>query len=40
MKAERCWVWPNPGGNPTDFPIFNDLSDEQVLRAFVMPPAP
>jgi hypothetical protein len=24
-----------PAGNPTDFPIFNPLSDEQILEAFV-----
>ena len=24
-----------PGGNPTDFPIFNNLSDEQILLTFV-----
>ena len=24
-----------PAGNPTDFPIFNTLSDEQILEAFV-----
>jgi hypothetical protein len=24
-----------PAGNPTDFPIFSDLSDEQILEAFV-----
>ncbi len=24
-----------PSGNATDFPIFNDLPDEQILRAFV-----
>jgi hypothetical protein len=24
-----------PGGNATDFPIYNDLSDEQVVEAFV-----
>ena len=24
-----------PGGNATDFPIFNDLTDEQILEAFV-----
>ena len=24
-----------PAGNPTDFPIFNALSDEQILEAFV-----
>lgn len=25
----------NPAGNPTDFPIYGDLPDEQVLQAFV-----
>jgi hypothetical protein len=25
----------NPGGNPTDFPIFCTLSDRQILEAFV-----
>ncbi len=24
-----------PAGNPTDFPIFSNLSDEQILEAFV-----
>jgi hypothetical protein len=24
-----------PAGNPTDFPIFSSLSDEQLLEAFV-----
>lgn len=24
-----------PAGNATDFPIFSDLSDEQILEAFV-----
>jgi hypothetical protein len=24
-----------PAGNATDFPIFSDLSDEQILQAFV-----
>lgn len=24
-----------PGGNATDFPVFSNMSDEQVLRAFV-----
>lgn len=26
---------PGIGGNPTDFPIFSDLPDEQILEAFV-----
>jgi hypothetical protein len=25
-----------PAGNATDFPIFSDLSDEQILEAFVL----
>ena len=25
-----------PAGNATDFPIYNDLSDEQILRTFVL----
>ena len=24
-----------PAGNTTDFPIFNDMSDEQILKSFV-----
>jgi hypothetical protein len=24
-----------PGGNATDFPIFSELTDEQILEAFV-----
>jgi len=24
-----------PAGNATDFPVFSDLSDEQILEAFV-----
>lgn len=26
---------PGIGGNPTDFPIFSDLPDRQILEAFV-----
>ncbi len=26
----------NPGGNPTDFPIWCSLSDRQILEAFVL----
>jgi hypothetical protein len=26
---------PGSGGNPTDFPVFSDLPDKQVLEAFV-----
>lgn len=36
LNVVRC---PEPGrigGNPTDFPIYNNLPDEQVLLAFVM----
>ena len=25
----------NPAGSPTDFPIFSELPDEQILEAFV-----
>lgn len=36
LNVVRCNSPGHPGGNPTDFPIFNDnLSDEQILRAFV-----
>lgn len=28
-----------PAGNATDFPIFSDLPDEQILEAFVSPVA-
>ncbi|HEY0235915.1 MAG TPA: hypothetical protein VGC86_12815 [Afipia sp.] len=35
LNVVRCNENGNPSGNPTDFPIFNDLSDEQILRAFV-----
>jgi hypothetical protein len=26
----------NPGGNPTDFPVFCDMPDRQILEAFVL----
>jgi hypothetical protein len=26
---------PGSGGNPTDFPVFSDLPDAQILEAFV-----
>lgn len=26
----------NPAGNPTDFPIYSDLPDHQILEAFVV----
>lgn len=35
LNVVRCNEPGRPGGNPTDFPIFNDLPDEQILRAFV-----
>jgi hypothetical protein len=33
VRVERPGV--GPAGNPTDFPIFSDLPDEQILVAFV-----
>lgn len=35
LNVARCEKPGHPGGNPTDFPIFNDLSDKQILIAFV-----
>ena len=35
LNVVRCQTPGHPGGNSTDFPIFNDLPDEQILRAFV-----
>ena len=35
LNVVRCEVPGRTGGNPTDFPIYNDLPDEQVLLAFV-----
>jgi hypothetical protein len=35
LNVVRCNSPGHPGGNPTDFPIFNELSDEQILEAFV-----
>lgn len=36
LNVVRCNSPGHPGGNPTDFPIFNtNLSDEQILEAFV-----
>ena len=35
LNVVRCNTPGHPGGNPTDFPIFNDLSDAQVLLSFV-----
>ena len=36
LNVVRCNGQGGIGGNPTDFPIFNELPDEQVLRAFVL----
>jgi hypothetical protein len=36
LNVVRCETPGHPGGNPTDFPIFESpLSDEQILEAFV-----
>ncbi len=35
LNVVRCNKPGQPGGNATDFPIFNDLPDEQILEAFV-----
>lgn len=35
LNVVRCNSPGHPGGNPTDFPIFNNLPDEQVLLSFV-----
>ncbi len=35
INVVRCHNDRNPAGNSTDFPIFNDLTEEQVLVAFV-----
>lgn len=35
LNVVRCNKPGSPGGNPTDFPIFNDLPDDQILEAFV-----
>lgn len=35
LNVVRCNSPGHPGGNPTDFPIYNALPDEQVLLAFV-----
>ena len=35
LNVVRCQSEGHPGGNPTDFPIWNDLPDEDILRAFV-----
>jgi hypothetical protein len=36
LNVVRCNAPGHPGGNATDFPIFNDLPDEQILRTFVL----
>ena len=35
LNVVRCNEPGKPGGNPTDFPIYSDLPNEQVLLAFV-----
>ncbi len=35
INVVRCNAPGRLGGNPADFPIFNDLPNEQVLLAFV-----
>ena len=35
LNVCRCQSEGRPGGNPTDFPIWNDLPDEEILLAFV-----
>lgn len=35
LNVVRCQEKGRVGGNPTDFPIWNDLPDEDILRAFV-----
>lgn len=35
LNVVRCNKPGRPGGNPTDFPIFNDLPEEQLLISFV-----
>lgn len=35
LNVVRCNSAGHPGGNATDFPIFNNLADEQILLAFV-----
>lgn len=35
LNVVRCSKPGHPGGNPTDFPIFNDTPDEEILIAFV-----
>ena len=35
LNVVRCNTKGNPVGNATDFPIYSELSDEQILLAFV-----
>ena len=35
LNVVRCNEPGQPGGNPADFPIYNQLPDEQILLAFV-----
>ncbi|MDX8523365.1 hypothetical protein RFM68_02510 [Mesorhizobium sp. MSK_1335] len=35
LNVVRCNRPGQTGGNPTDFPVFNDLPDDQILLAFV-----
>jgi hypothetical protein len=35
LNVVRCETPGHPGGNPTDFPIFSMLTDEQILEGFV-----
>lgn len=35
LNVVRCREPGRPSGNPTDFPIYNTLPDEQILFAFV-----
>jgi hypothetical protein len=35
LLVVRCDEAGRPAGNATDFPIYNDLPDEQILLAFV-----
>lgn len=35
LNVVRCNEQGHPSGNPADFPIYNELPDEQILLAFV-----
>jgi len=35
LNVSRCNRGGHVGGTPVDFPIFNDLPDEQILWAFL-----